>query len=57
VVTLSNETPEYGEEIGSGIIIHYSKTKRPVEIEILNASKILASSFDAILQKARKTKP
>lgn len=54
LITISDEKPEYGEEIGSGIIIHYSADKKPVEIEILDASNILTSSIHAIITSARQ---
>ncbi|MCP8308750.1 MAG: DUF2283 domain-containing protein [archaeon] len=53
IITLSDEKPEYGEDIGSGIIIHYSKDAKPVEVEILNASEIITSSVQAIIRRAK----
>ena len=54
IITLREEKPEYGEDIGNGIIIHYSADGRPVEIEILDAGKILTSSIQAIIQTAKR---
>jgi len=55
IITLSEDKPEYAEEIGSRIIIHYSKDSKPVEVEMLDASEILASSLKAVIRKARKS--
>ena len=54
VVTLSDERPEYGEDVGENIVIHYAKDGRPVEIEILDASELVISSMEAITLKARE---
>ena len=54
VITVSDERPEYGEEVGENIIIHYAKGGRPVEIEILDASELVISSMEAIALKARE---
>ena len=54
VITLSDERPEYGEDVGESIIIHYAKGGRPVEIEILDASELVISSVEAIALKARE---
>ena len=36
LIKLNDNKPEYGEDIGEGIIVHFDKNKTPVEIEILN---------------------
>jgi len=54
VITLSEEKPEYGEDVRENIIIHFSKDGKPVEIEILDASQLLISSMKAITLKARE---
>ncbi len=54
VITLNEGKPEYGEEIGDNIIIHYAKDGRPVEVEILDASELVISSVEAIALKARE---
>ena len=41
LIKLSKNKPEYGEDIGEGIIIHFDKNKNPVEIEILQAKKYI----------------
>ncbi|PUA31126.1 MAG: hypothetical protein B9J98_07735 [Candidatus Terraquivivens tikiterensis] len=53
-MTLSDEKPEYGEEIGEGIIIHYTSDGKPVEIEILDASRIITKSIQAIIETAKQ---
>jgi len=54
VITLSEEKPKYGEDVGENIIVHFSKSGKPVEIEILDASELLISSVEAITLKARE---
>jgi uncharacterized protein YuzE len=54
VITLSEEKPAFGEDIGESIIIHFSKDGKPVEIEILDASELLMSSLQAITLRARE---
>ena len=39
-ITLSLESPDFGEQ-RENIITHYGKDNKPVEIEILDASKIM----------------
>ena len=41
LIKISNKKPEYGEDIGKGIIIHFGSDKTPVEIEILGAKKYI----------------
>ncbi len=48
VITLSDETPDFGEQQGE-IITHYSKNCKPVEIEILSASKTALDMFKAMV--------
>jgi len=54
VITINEESPEYGESAGDNIIIHYSKHGKPVEIEILDASELVISSMEAIAIKAKE---
>ncbi|MFP3952050.1 MAG: DUF2283 domain-containing protein [Candidatus Bathyarchaeia archaeon] len=54
VLTISDEKPEYVEDIGENIIIHYSEEGKAVEIEILDASDLLIPSMEAITAKARE---
>ena len=39
LIRISNSKPEYGEDVGNGIVVHFDKNKNPVEIEILDAKK------------------
>ncbi|MAE49675.1 hypothetical protein CMI48_02490 [Candidatus Pacearchaeota archaeon] len=41
MIELSRDSPDYGEE-ADGVIYHYSKEGKPVEIEILDASVTVA---------------
>jgi len=41
LIKIRDENPAYGEDIGGGVIVHYSKDKMPVEIEILDAKRYL----------------
>ena len=50
LIKLNNNKPEYGEDIGEGIIVHFDKNKYPVEIEILKAKKYLASWLEQALE-------
>ena len=50
LIKLNNNKPEYGEDIGEGIIVHFDKNKSPVEIEILNAKKYLANWLEQALE-------
>ncbi len=52
VLRLSNEKPDYGEQQGN-VITHYSKKGKPIEIEILDASKI-SRKINEIIAKATK---
>lgn len=50
LIKLNNNKPEYGEDIGEGIIVHFDKTKSPVEIEILKAKKYLINWLEQALE-------
>ncbi len=41
LIKLGDNKPQYGEDIGNGIIVHFDKNKVPVEIEILGAKRYL----------------
>jgi uncharacterized protein YuzE len=51
LITLSDETPDFGEQEGN-IINHYNKDGKPVEIEILNASETSKKISEAIGQSS-----
>ena len=50
LIKLNNNKPEYGEDIGEGVIIHFDKNKLPVEIEILKAKKYLVNWLEQALE-------
>jgi len=50
LIKLNNNKPEYGEDIGEGIIVHFDKDKLPVEIEILEAKRYLVSWLEQVLE-------
>ena len=47
VITLSDEKPDFGEQ-EENIITHYSKSGKPIEIEILEASKTTVDIMKAL---------
>jgi len=49
IIKISDNSPDYGEQ-KDNIIYHYSKEGKPVEIEILDASKTAMKIFEAILK-------
>jgi len=51
VIALSAEKPDFAEQEGD-IITHYSKENKPVEIEMLNASKTAIDMLKAMLPKS-----
>ncbi|MEK7672011.1 MAG: DUF2283 domain-containing protein [Bacteroidota bacterium] len=50
LIKLSNEKPDFGEQ-RENIITHYNKKGKPVEIEILDASKTALDMIKAMLPK------
>ena len=53
LIKLSDEKPDFGDQSGP-IITHYSKSGKPIEIEILDASETALSIIKPILSKKRK---
>lgn len=51
----SNEKIDYAEEMGP-IIVHFTKDRKPVLLEILDASDFI-SSISRITMKSRKEEP
>lgn len=47
VIKFSDKAYDYAEKIGM-FIIHYTKDKNPVAIEILNASKFIRETTEAL---------
>lgn len=50
LIKLNNNKPEYGEDIGEDIIVHFDKNKNPVEIEILKAKKYIVNWLEQALE-------
>lgn len=50
VIELSRERPDFAEQ-KENIITHYNKQNKPVEIEILDASKTALDMLKAMLPK------
>ena len=50
LIKLKNTKPQYGEDIGEGIIVHFDKDNSPVEIEILKAKKYLVNWLEQALE-------
>ena len=50
LIKLSDSKPEYGEDVGQGIVVHFDKNKNPVEIEILKAKKNLVEWLEQALE-------
>ena len=48
LIRMSKEKPDFGEQ-KENIITHYNKDGKPIEIEILDASKTTAKIVDAVL--------
>lgn len=48
IIELSKEKPDFAEQKGD-IITHYNKKNKPIEIEILNASKATLEMLKAML--------
>lgn len=55
LIKISNNKPEYGEDIDEGIILHFDKNKNPVEIEILGAKKYLMNWIGQALEVKGKS--
>jgi uncharacterized protein YuzE len=50
VIHLSDRKPDFGEQ-SENIITHYAKDGKPVEIEILDASRTVLELIKPILQR------
>ena len=50
LIILSNEKPDFGEQ-RENIITHYNKNGKPIEIEILDASKTALDILKVMLPK------
>jgi len=52
LIKLSKEKPDFGEQ-KENIIAHYNKQGKPIEIEILDASKTTIKIMETILKKKK----
>lgn len=52
LIKLSKEKPDFGEQ-KENIITHYNKQNKPIEIEILDASKTTIKIVETVLQGRR----
>ena len=50
-IRISDEKPDYGEEAGEEMILHYTKLGKLVKIEILDASKTIIDFLEPILSE------
>jgi uncharacterized protein YuzE len=50
-IRISDEKPDYGEEAGEEMILHYTKEGKLVKIEILNASRTIINFLEPILRQ------
>jgi len=52
LIKLSDEKPDFGDQ-KENIITHYSKQGKPIEIEIMDASKTAVKIVETVLQGKR----
>ncbi len=57
LIKLRNNKPEYGEDVGNGVIVHFDKNRTPVEIEILGAKKYLVQWLEQALEVKTRAMP
>ncbi len=50
-IRVSDEKPDYGEEAGEEMILHYTQLGKLVKIEILDASKTIIDFLEPILSE------
>jgi uncharacterized protein YuzE len=50
-IRISDERPDYGEEAGEEMILHYTKGGKLVKLEILDASKTIINFLEPILSQ------
>ena len=55
VIRLRDGTPHDSNDLCEGIIVHYDETQKPIEIEILDASKII--DMDAVDVSLKESLP
>lgn len=49
-ITLSSDSPDFGEQ-RENIITHYNRDNKPVEIEILDASKTMVKILETMIER------
>ena len=54
LIKIRNKKPAFGEDIGGGIIVHYDKERKPVEIEILDARRHIVNWIEQALESPRE---
>lgn len=54
VITVRAGRPAYGDEIASGVILHYNKKNQLVEIEILDASELVSAAVREMAKTTRQ---
>jgi uncharacterized protein YuzE len=50
-IRINDEKPDYGEEAGEEIVLHYTKEGKLVKIEILDASRTIVDFLESILSQ------
>ncbi|RZN35151.1 MAG: DUF2283 domain-containing protein [Methanophagales archaeon ANME-1-THS] len=50
-IRVRDEKPDYGEEVGEEMVLHYTKEGKLVKIEILDASKTIVEFLESILSQ------
>ncbi len=56
LLTLSTEKPDFAEQ-SENIITHYNKNGKPIEIEILDASKTMLNMMETIFNAKKVPSP
>ena len=56
-IIIHEDKLDHGEDIGDGVIVHYNKDNRPVEIEILNAKNRLVDWITIALNADKQSVP
>lgn len=51
VMRVLDEKPDYGEQVGEEMILHYTNSGKLVKIEILDASKTIMEFLEPILSQ------
>jgi uncharacterized protein YuzE len=54
VITVRAGRPDYADETAPGVILHYDKKGKLVEIEILDASELVSATVREMARTTRK---